>query len=372
MNRLAIALAVIGFAAQASAFDNSLCTNAGSPVPGFAKGRDSAGCLMIDPGNGDAAIRFNWEANTPGKLIPANACPTNDCGYVAWNVNADDFAGNVSGVSGGDAYHFAGRHYKWILWKNFGAGNTWKCKGGSWPPCGGGTSNGHNDAMQIRGQPVNNGWAVMQDSVIANANDIHMILEMSGDQEYVGPAPGFVFQGVKVGYFPDWGEADNWTADCQAMGGGQICGAPAGGSARWQVGSNSTDTTFKATWLIDSVSHVRVEADRTAKLIVVNTGCSNATMSCGGQIGYENGWPAPLGHAFSSKGPGTCPNGLLPSGNVRTSDGPNPVPVYCYTSLERALADGHERPPFLQISNSGWQTPPAPGDAPPAPPQLLP
>jgi hypothetical protein len=396
MTRLAIALAVVAFAAQAGAFESSRCDNDNDPVPGFASGRDGDGCLLIDPGNGNPAIRFDWEGNSPGELIPPSSpkCTTNDCGYVIWNTNADDYASPDDGLSGGDAYHFAGRHYKYLLWKNFGAGNTFKCMGGSWTSptggqsCSGGTSSGHVDAIQIRGQPVNDGWAVMQDSTIANANDIHMILEMDNDQEYVGPAPGFVFQNVRVGYFPDWGLANDWTRDCQQMGDNN-CGVPAASSARWQVGSQSTASTFKATWLINSFSHVRVEADRTAKLIVVNGGtgggCDNVN-GCDGTIGYENGWPAPLGHATSNRGTGVCPNGLIVGGDVRTAGGPNPVPVYCYTSIENALADTrtsssnmgdcphcpHERPPFIHLSNSGWESPPAPGEAPPAAPQLLP
>jgi hypothetical protein len=371
------------FSLPARAFDAARCDNDTDPVPGFAMGRDLDGCLLINPGTGAASIRFDWEGDSPDELVPPSdpACTTNDCAMVLWNVNADDYTVPSDGSSGGDAFHFAGRRYRYVLWKNFGAGNTFKCKGGMWTSptglqtCSGETSSGHVDAIQIRGQPVGDGWAVMQDSTIANANDIHVILEMN-TPEYVGPAPGFVFQNVRVGYFPDWGAADDWTQDCIAMGGNQQCGPPVASSPRWQVGSNNTETSFKATWLINSWSHVRVEADRTLKLIVVNGatggGCDNVD-GCNGTIGFENGWPAPLGHAISSQGPGVCPEGLLTPGDIRSAGGVEPVPVYCYTSIEAALSDEptttaalgdcpdcpHDRPPFVHLSCSGWAEPPS-------------
>jgi hypothetical protein len=405
MRRLWIALALpaLWVPSQGRAFDAARCDNGGDPVPPFAIGRDGSGCLLIDRGDGTGAVRFDFETHgSDNPAMPSSSggggtCgSSNDCAAVVWSTSFDDFLSTGSGSSGSDALHWSGKHYKWMLFKDGGIGNTWKCQGGSWTsPTGlqgcsaGEVSSGHVDALQMRGQPVNDGWAVFQDWTIANANDIHVILEMCGDQEYVGPPPGFVFQGVRVGYFPGWGAADDWTRDCIAMG-DDACGVPAPGSARWQVGSNCSSEAFKATWLINSWSHVRVEADRTEKLIVVNGGtgggCDN-TNGCDGSIGFENGWPAPLGHATPSKGPGSCPNGLLTPGDIRTAGGLNPVPVYCYTSIEAALSDTrtstsnlgdcpdcpHARPPFLQLSSSGWAAPPQGVDRePPAPPVILP
>lgn len=389
---LALSLALASVPAYA--WDATRCDNDSDPVPGFAHGRDGDGCMEIESGNGSGLIKFDFEytAGASPAIPPSSPeCEDNDCGYVAWDVNADDYleAGSSGGggKDSGDAFHFSGRHYKYILLYNFGAGNTWKCKGPAWespaeafctertacncisgnqqpPGCmsdPGAISCGHDDAIQIRGQPVNDGWLVMVDSKITNANDIHMILEMN-DPEYVGPAPGAVFQHVFAGYEPGWGMAEDWGQDCQDMGDDDCGQAPIGNSPRWQVGSNGTSTTFKATWLINSYSHVRVQADRTAELVIINGGmgggCDNVN-GCDGSIGYENGWPAPLGKGLSGSGhtgPGTCSGYIDPATyDVRSDGGTNPVPVYCYPTIDDAIADGRAQPPLIELSNSGWK-----------------
>ena len=84
--------------------------------------------------------------------------------------------------------------------------------------------------------------------------------------------------------------------------------------------------------------------------MVVNTGCG--PQGCNGHVGYDNGWPHPL-RKEAEDGPGSCPNGLLADPSPWSNIGA----VYCYTSLEETLQD-HAAPPFLQLSPSGWATPP--------------
>jgi hypothetical protein len=390
LNRALACAALLALAGEARAFPDSRCVKDASPVPGFAVGRDAAGCLLIDPGTGAPAVRFDFEY-PPGSFPAANALPTsckpsNDCAWVGWGVELDDYLvlQGPSDNAGADAFPFSGRHYQTIYFRDGGVGNTWKCKGGSWTSptelqrCRLEDSTcAHADGIQIRGQPVLDGWAVFQNFTVANVNDVHVILEMN-DPEYVGPPPGFVWQHVKVGYFPDWGVAEDWGADCLAMGDNN-CVPPVGGAPRWQLGSNGSTTPFKATWLINSWTHVNIDPNRTAKIIVVNGGkggpCNNQS-GCDGAIGFDDGWPAPLGvgwyDASPGPGPGVCPEGLIAADVHDPNVSSVVVPVYCYTSIERALADvhtetgeigdcphcPHARPPFLQLSNSGWEDPP--------------
>ena len=46
----------------ADAIDRSLCADDGvTLVPPFAKGRDGDQCLLVDPGNGEPPVRFQYE-----------------------------------------------------------------------------------------------------------------------------------------------------------------------------------------------------------------------------------------------------------------------------------------------------------------------
>jgi hypothetical protein len=368
----------------ARAIDPALCADDGvTEVPAFATGRDANGCLLVDPGNGEAAIPFQYEffhgtgfsksskdGGETGTFFDMSAvqygrCRTKDtgdyCTFLLWDMTIDNYLGPQG--RNDDIWTNSSAAAEVLYVKDSKFMNGWKCAGGGgWTgPNGvscapGDASTSHSDGIQQRLIPVNEGWVVYQDSVVANAHISLMLL--SGDPQY-GNAGSMLFQGVQLGIFnTPLGQAVNWSEDCFARGATDACL------------NNRVQMNYpaKALWLVDVWGNTRFSAITSdlGRIVVVNSGCG--TSGCGGPIGYLNGWPHPLGPGKDA-GPGVCPNGLMP-GNCAGTD--NTGRCYCYTSLENALGDTftstsglgdcpdcpHERPPFLHLSTSGWQTPP--------------
>jgi hypothetical protein len=374
----ALLCAVVGFApGPAHAIDRALCKDDGvTEVPGFASGRDSNGCLMIDPGNGSAPIPFQYEtfhktgtascdqtrASTTRLDLKASkygSCRSSGnghyCTLLVWDTVIDNYLD--PGCKNEDVVFFGqGPPFEYLFFKNVVIANGWKCAGGTWIGPNGlscsssENSAAHSDGMQVRGQPVNGGWFVMQDSVFVNGYNLHLLQQT--DSQW-GPTGSDLFQGVEFGRRNSVGAATTWVADCNARRGGvddDIC--PDG---RANIG-----TALKQAWFIDVWGTTTIGLDAVQdKIVVVNTGCGKN--GCAGSVGYNGkGWPHPILRPGS--GPGTCPNGQI---------GSSP-PTYCYRSIEKALADGHTAPPFIDLSPAGWENPPPSAKSRPVPPVLEP
>lgn len=366
-------------AAPADAVDPRFCSSDGvTEVPDFAEGRDSSDCLMIDPGNGDASVPFQFEwmhrkgtqecggnkGISPDLTRPIDGERCKDfssesCTYLYYDVTVDNYldAGckNKDGIFMPD-----GMKARYLFFKNAKILNTWKCAGGSgWSgPNGigcssGEDSNSHTDGIQMRGPPSDGGWLVFQDSEFLNGHNLHFLQQT---QSNYGKGSMLV-QGTHFGRAQTAGEATSYIDDCRARGvtGSDIC----------QVGRSRLDTDMKEVWFVDvwgtTPFNLKGNYD---KVVVVNTGCGPA--GCGGQIAYNDGHPWPLDGA--DPGTSTCPNGPIPS----DAGGPGAKAAFCYTSLERALNDGHKAPPFVHLSSAGWETPPdGASTSRPDPPTLL-
>ena len=374
----AVALSLGGLPMAASAIDLSLCKDDGvTEVPGFAAGRDGNGCLMVDPGNGKAAVPFQYKnfhktgvASCAPKLASTTkvdwkyekygACRTKDnghaCTQLVWDVVVDNYLD--PGCKNEDVI-FMGPPWEYFFMKNVVIANGWACKGGDWKGPNGLScsssedSEAHSDGMQVRGQPANDGWFVMQDSVFVNGYNLHLLQQTESDT--VGPTGSDLFQGVEFGRRQSIGAATSWIDDCRARQKPE-----ARDSDICTVGRANIGTALREAWFVDvwGVTTISLDAVR-EKIVVVNTGCGKT--GCGGAIGYSNGWPHPI--TRSGSGPGTCPDGQI---------GSSP-PTFCYRSLEKALAAGHAAPPFIRLSAAGWERPPSgTGTTRPSPPILEP
>jgi hypothetical protein len=206
--------------------------------------------------------------------------------------------------------------------------------------------------MQVRGQPANNGWFIMQDSVFVNGYNLHLLQQTESDT--VGPTGSDLFQGVEFGRRQSVGAARTWIDDCKKRqkdngAGSDIC----------TVGRANIGTAIREGWFVSVWGTTTINLDAVReKIVVVNNGCGKN--GCGGTTSYERGWPHPI--TRPGTGPGTCPNGQI---------GSSP-PTFCYTSLEKALAAGHPAPPFIELSAAGWENPPTGPGTRPSPPILEP
>jgi hypothetical protein len=390
----ALLAVMFGFTPGAArAIDPALCKDDGvTETPDFAS-RASNGCLMIDPGNGRPAVPFQYEtfhktgvascdnprASTTKidvKFDKHGACRTSGsgqyCSQIIWDTVFDNYLD--PGCKNQDVIFFGnGPPWEYLFFKNAVIANGWKCSGGKgWSgPNGigcapGEDSEAHSDGIQLRGQPVNGGWFIMQDSVFVNGYNLHFLQQT--DSQY-GPTGSDLFQGVEIGRRNAVGQASTWIQDCEARRdqsaaeGGDICNP-----GRVQMGTNNDQV-----WLIDVYGSTLMGLKGNYnKVVVINTGCGKN--GCGGNIGYTDGWPHPL--AGAGDGPNMCPNGKIPStcaGNNNTG------PCYCYTSIENMLADKtctdcpHVPPPFINLSKAGWKIPPSSaGGTRPIPPVLEP
>lgn len=390
--------------AAAQAIDLALCNDDGvTEVPPFADGRDGNNCLMIDPGNGDPAVPFQYEFfHGPGDPDTASAglwwstkdpeglgygfradeygkCRTKDngdyCTYLMWDVKVDGYLSPL--MKNEDIWRPTDGAKEYLYVKDSHIANGWKCKGGTWSgPNGIGctseeNSSAHTDGIQMRGQPVNGGWVIFQDSIVANANLILFLIQV---QAQYGSNGSFLFQGLKLGQTNEpLGEAEHWIDDCLARGvEPDICTGN-----RLQMGYHADEL-----WVIDvSGTAMFSLVNNINKLVQVNTGCG--VTGCNGEIGYNNGYPHPL-KKNSPAGPGDCPNGLTVPVNTGTNGA-----TFCYTSIENALNDQvtatsnpgdcpapycpHKAPPFIQLSPTGWENPPSvSGKRRPPSPYLMP
>ncbi len=376
----------------ARAIDPALCKDDGvTEVPPWAQGRDSSQCLMVNPGNGDPVVKFQYETfhkkgisrhaerpvNAGVDWIDANAyqwgnCSTKDsgqlCNFVMWDTVIDNYLDPGAQNEDGFKIHYWGTQN--YLIKNSKIMNTVHCKGGGWTgPNGvkciaGNVSGAHVDGIQMREVPNAGGWIVIQDSVLANVGNAASLIQL---QPRSGAAEGLLFQGLQFGQFnTPLGASTTWINDCIQMGKDPaICSGVQNG---FQIGTEVNQIWFVNVW--GNMRFIQLGATP-SKIVVVNRGCG--PLGCGGAIGYFDGWPHPL-QTFSggSDGPSTCPNG-----KYATSPKAG-VAVYCYTSVENALKE-HKAPPFIHLSASGWAAapsgtapPPSPSPTRPAPPILEP
>lgn len=390
-------LLLLVIALPASAIDLSLCNDDGiTETPSFAT-RDGNNCLLVDPGNGDSPVPFQYEvfhrtgiaessinsgeSTPPGGWIDLRAasfggCSTRDAGdYCTWLIYDTHIDNYISPVAkSNDVVTFGwGNPAEYLYVKDSTFANGWKCKGGDgWTGPNGITcapgedSTAHSDGIQILGALVNDGWAIFQDSALVNAHIQLMLFQSISSPYPVGT--NYLFQGFQFGTLSTpFGESTNWIADCEARRGtnpDDACTA--------NRGSNSIPAG--ETWFVDVWGNTRIGFNGSNdKIVVVNTGCG--TTGCGGSIGFSNGWPHPINAPLASPGPGVCPNGLITQDP--SSSGGSVGATFCYTSLENAFADTvtgtsnqgdcpapycpHKPPPFVQLSTAGWASSPGTG-----------
>lgn len=369
---IGLAALLLAAAAPAWAVDPRFCSRDNvSEVPAFAEGRDASDCLMVDPGNGDAPVPFQFEwmhkygAQCGAKRIspeltrPFDGLRCSDfsgesCTYLYYDVTVDNYLDRACKNEDG-IFMPGGMKAKYLYFKNSKILNSWKCAGGSgWSgPNGigcaaGEDSTSHTDGIQMRGLPGDGGWAVFQDTEFLNGHNLHFLHQLDSD---FGRG-SMLFQGVHFGRAQRAGAAISYIDDCKARGveGTEIC----------EEGRTLLDAALVEFWFVDvwgtSTFSLKGAYD---KVVIVNTGCGKS--GCTGTIGYASGWPHPVNGAGT--GPGTCPNGPIPS----SAGGIGAKSAYCFTSLERAIAAGHKPPPFVHLSAAGWDNPPA-GTPPPRPP----
>ncbi len=383
----AVAMLVVGGAPAARAIDPALCADDGvTEIPSFATGRDTDGCLLVDPGNGQPAIPFQYETfhrtgisrtSIAGETAVADViemraeshgkCRTKDegefCSYLIWDTHIDNYLDPAA--RNDDIWFAGGAGMEYVLVKDSSFANGWKCSGGGgWlGPNGlqcdpGNDSSAHSDGIQMLRNPVNGGWVVFQDSAVLNGHITLFLIQQNTD---FPPNGSFLFQGFRFGQVNEpVGAATNWIDDCLARG--STFSACSENRLRLDYDANEV-------WVVDvsgsTLFQLRAHFN---KVVLVNTGCGRT--GCGGEVGYTNGWPHPLD--TKETGPGSCPNGLVLQQPTK-GDGSAEV-AFCYTSLEAALSDTvtatagegdcpiawcpHTPPPFMQLSPSGWENPP--------------
>jgi hypothetical protein len=384
------------FPTSAYAIDPSLCADDGvTEVPDFAVGRDAEQCLMIDPGNGDPSVPFQYEhfhkvgvqqnCKKSGTTFPTTTiidtalndygnCPTQGqgefCSMLIWDTTFDNYID--PGCKNEDVIERNAKPaLEYFYFKNSVVANGWPCKGSTngWQgplphlQCAPGEdTSSHSDGIQLRKLPANDGWWIMQDTMFVNGYNLHLLMQV--DTELGSRTGSVLWQGVVNGRVPSIGLAEDWIADCIARGDG-----PA--DHKCLIGKSRIDNSPREIWFIDvsGTSPVGLKGN-SDKIVVINTGCGST--GCNGTIGYGDGFPWPV--AGSGTGPGTCPNGFI--GKECNSGG---APCYCYTSIERMQADTtcpdcpHKPPPFIHLSAAGWENPPSgASQARPQPPLLLP
>ncbi len=373
---------------SARAIDAGLCNNDGvTEVPSFAEGRDANQCLLIDPGNGDPDVLFQYDhlhkTGDQTSISGFNAnCPTEDsnigCTYMIWDTVLDNY--NRQAMANEDVWKTSIRA-EYLYIKDTKFINGWKCEGNAWSGpngigCSSQESSAHSDGIQMRRNPVDGGWVVFQDSVLSNAFNATCRFT---DPPLFGAAGSFMFQGFQLGQFTTpLGESTNYVQECKARGGSDdICETNA------CIISYGGDAGANQMWFIDVWGSTPVQLSTDVrKTVLVNTGCGRN--GCNGTIEYVNGWPWPMDAA--ERGPGTCPNGLVKQSPTKA--GSASAATFCYTSVERALNDSatstsnqgdcpapycpHKPPPFIHLSATGWESPPSGTSTRPAAPQLLP
>jgi hypothetical protein len=326
--------------------------------------------LLIDPANGDAPVVFQWDvfhttgiSDTAGgshasvSNVDLRSCPGTEetCSFLIWDTVIDNYLDPIT--KGQDILFFGlGARNEYTYFKNSKVLNGWKCTGGpnEWTgPNGlhcdaGEDSAAHSDGIQLRGQPVNGGWFIMQDSVFANGFNFHMLHQVDTEAP---PHGNMMFQGVLFGRTTTpMGASVNWVQDCLDR---RDPNSDGNGDDICPIGRSRFATTLREVWMIDVWGTTNVSLRGSyEKVVVINTGCNST--GCDGTIGYTDGWAWPIDGG--GEGPGDCPNGLT-AGNC--SGAANTGPCYCYTSVEKMLADTscpdcpHKPPPFVNLSCAG-------------------
>jgi hypothetical protein len=346
------------------AIDTSFCDDDGiTEVPSFASGRDATQCLLVDPGNGDAIVKFQFEdfhETTQGT----------DCSGSSVLLQYSGAAGNVAkskiiydtvmdnylsaNCKNKDVNRTGNADmkgaYEYLYFKNSKIINSVHCDEGTSVTGPGGifncTSNSgiHVDTFQLRGNPVNGGWAVFQGdggTTCVFGNGHHIALFQASSPS--GPVGSFLFQGCMLGNVQSMGAATTWIDDCIERGepNHDLCN-----SGSFDVGGNSPQEVWYVDVWGNAKSPLQHNDGNPGKVIVVNTGCG--VSGCNGTIGYgDTGYPHPVHNGSTTRSP-TCPNGQIAT----------TPPTYCYTSMENAIAGGHTMPPFAKLSCEGWATPP--------------
>ena len=405
MTRITIALSLLStfVAGTAFALDPALCADdAVTEVPPFAASRDASQCLLVDPGNGDPAVPFQYETfhqrglsrsaidggeSTPDgdwAWVDLNAselgrCRSREwnepCSFLIWDTHIDNYLSPFG--RNDDLVTWGNERMEYLYIRDSTFANAWKChlpgfEGPNGIGCPTGESSAHTDGLQLRGTNVDFGWTVFQNSALVNAQWSAIQWGPQSDNGAVN-GTNALFQGFQFGSVQSYGEAETWIDDCYEQVGAD--------SDTCENNRANIGMPMGEMWLVDVFGNARfsslsLDVD---KIVVVNTGCSR--LGCDGTIGYNDGWPHPLQIGEGNLVPTACPNGLIARNLTNRSDGRTRRAVFCYTSLEAALADEptdtadagdcprehcpHRAPPFVRLSDAGWADPPGVGGDPP-------
>ncbi|MEM7412878.1 MAG: hypothetical protein AAF430_21780 [Myxococcota bacterium] len=331
-------------------------------TPNWASSRNPGNCdltVNAGPGYGDItflAKRARERKNSTGTWFPS--CRNNEGNQPALSLGACEtcnvmaHGGSILTVpNGGDGVQGSNiQKVKWLYIKE----ETW---GDITDPGG----QFHPDIVQFfDGLSHLGGWIVFQDTTLRNIQSTHQIVNIGGWKKGVDAyghpnnnctdnvgSGGMLFHNVVVG---------NTNPNAYGIGAKSQHGSNNNHDlpAYWHIGVTTTNT---AGWDI---------RDNIEKVIVV------------GGSGATDGWPGSLrssrGHdrinaaecpagGWGRVNPGECcPNGRVnPTGKDFNTESfaPGVTPIYCYDSIEAAVADGHAEPPFVRLSAVGWANPPA-------------
>jgi hypothetical protein len=298
----------------------------------------------------------------------AHSCAApNPCNKVIYNYSYDGYATNQA--KNADEIHGFNASADWIqhLWyRDVFMGNNWYCRWHAWSgpnglscaPSGDVNTCNHPDIIECFDGPDFGGWVVYQNVDILNQDSAQYGYPWCPNDEMgnacpdpIGPG-GALMQNVRVGNVQQAGLATSFIDDCKVRWGDS---PDCEGGLQFFVGTWATDgqpVPMPVVWLV-GVTQVGAgggawrfevgDRQQIDKIVVVQGG------------GGSNGWPGPLGPG-PMEGGGTCPNGLLVGRDYHP--GTPVTQVYCYDYIETALAAGHQRPPFINLSPVGWNNPP--------------
>jgi hypothetical protein len=285
--------------------------------------RDAEGRLVVNAGPvGSVTFESEFRDTYPVEGDISGCTPAD---RVAYDWTRDGYEGlplgscrtrGACGLEDQDLAHpvWSNGAYRHVLVKNWQIKNAFKT-----------TSAPHVDVTQVLDSPGWGGWFVVQDSTFKNSDD-GLVQWQFGYLSNSCPAyqgkpqnefSGIVVQGVTLNQEP------GFVADCIARDTDSVCnqgnnlGSYNGPNVGWFINyqTNGWGITLQQNW---------------EKIVVV------------GNL-PDFGFRANDAYAFSTEN--TC------TGDPCAYDGRVFGP---YLSIEAALADGHDEPPFVRLSPSGW------------------
>lgn len=306
--------------------------------PSTALSKPSSNWQYSDPYLG--TVTFNREKagpSPPGSWGETDNCSNTGCDSLLYGFVIDGYVGRPLGScrTSNSCPEYANTDLMHPVWKDGGFRHT-LIKDVHVKNAFKNTSDPHVDLLQTLDAPGYNGWIVIQDSEFWNSDDGHLQMQSGGSGD-MRPSTmggqsrtvfgGAVFQNVKLH------QQSAFNADCVARGtNSDGCGL---GN---YYGSNDPGTT----WLINyDFGNVPITLQQTHDKVVLVWSLPGSAPT----LQFRGSTP---GFNFSTNSPCTG----SPCSYSNRVWGP-------YDSIEDAIAAGHDEPPFVRLSCSGWASPPA-------------